>query len=172
MASDTDRIEKQILLRAPLERVWRAISDAGQFGTWFGVEFEDQFAAGTSIGGRIVPTKVDPDVARMQEAYSGTAFDIMVERVEPMRLLSFRWHPYAVEADTDYSKEPTTLITFALEEVAGGVLLTITESGFDRIPLERRAEAFKSNEQGWAIQTTLIEKYLERADRFAQADRQ
>ena len=169
MASDTDRIEKQILLRAPLERVWKAISDAKQFGTWFGVEFDDQFAPGASIGGKIVPTKVDEEVARMQEAYSGTAFDIMVERIEPMSLFSFRWHPYAVETDTDYSKEPTTLVTFALQEVAGGVLLTITESGFDRVPLERRAEAFKSNEQGWAIQTTLIGKYLAQADQELQS---
>jgi uncharacterized protein YndB with AHSA1/START domain len=160
MATDTDRIEKQILLRAPLERVWKAISDAKQFGTWFGVEFDDQFAPGASMGGRIVPTKVDEDVARMQEAYSGTAFDIMIERIEPMTLFSFRWHPYAIEPDTDYAKEPTTLVTFALQEVADGVLLTISESGFDQVPLERRAEAFKSNEEGWAIQTTLIEKYL------------
>jgi uncharacterized protein YndB with AHSA1/START domain len=169
MASDTDRIEKQILLRAPLERVWKAISDAKQFGTWFGVEFDDQFAPGASIGGKIVPTKVDEEVARMQEAYSGTAFDIMVERIEPMSLFSFRWHPYAVETDIDYSKEPTTLVTFALQEVAGGVLLTITESGFDRVPLERRAEAFKSNEQGWVIQTTLIGKYLAQADQELQS---
>jgi uncharacterized protein YndB with AHSA1/START domain len=169
MTTDTDRIEKQILLRAPLERVWKAISDAKQFGTWFGVEFDEQFAPSASIGGRIVPTKVDEEVAKMQEPYSGTAFDIMVERIEPMRLFSFRWHPYAVEPDADYSKEPTTLVTFALQEVADGVLLTITESGFDRIPLKRRAEAFKSNEEGWAIQTTLIEKYLARKDRGLQS---
>jgi hypothetical protein len=98
----------------------------------------------------------------MQEAYSGTAFDITLERIEPMSLFSFRWHPYAVEPDTDYSKEPTTLVTFVLQKVADGVLLTITESGYDQVPLERRAEAFKANEQGWAIQTTLIEKYLAR----------
>jgi uncharacterized protein YndB with AHSA1/START domain len=162
MATDTDRIEKQILLRAPLERVWKAISDARQFGTWFGVEFDEQFAPGASMGGRIVPTKVDQEVAKMQEAYSGTAFDITLERIEPMSLFSFRWHPYAVEPDTDYSKEPTTLVTFVLQKVADGVLLTITESGYDQVPLERRAEAFKANEQGWAIQTTLIEKYLAR----------
>jgi uncharacterized protein YndB with AHSA1/START domain len=160
MTSDTDRIEKQILLRAPLERVWKAISDAKQFGTWFGVEFDDQFAPGARIGGKIVPTKVDEDVARMQEAHSGMAFDTTVERIVPMSLFSIRWHPYAIEPGTDYSREPTTLVEFALQEVTDGVLLTITESGFDQIPLERRAEAFKSNEEGWAIQTTLIEKYL------------
>jgi uncharacterized protein YndB with AHSA1/START domain len=169
MTTDTDRIEKQILLRAPLERVWKAISDAKQFGTWFGVELDEQFAPGASFGGRIVPTKVDEEVAKMQEAYSGMAFDIMVERIEPMRLLSFRWHPYAIEPGADYTKEPTTLVTFALQEVADGVLLTITESGFDRIPLERRAEAFKSNEEGWAIQTTLIEKYLARKGQGLQS---
>jgi uncharacterized protein YndB with AHSA1/START domain len=169
MTTDTDRIEKQILLRAPLERVWKAISDAKQFGTWFGIEFDGQFAPGASIGGRIVPTKVDEGVAKMQEAYSGMAFDTMIERIEPMSLFSFHWHPYAVEPGADYTKEPTTLVTFALDEVADGVLLTITESGFDRIPLERRAEAFKSNEEGWAIQTTLIEKYLARKDQGLQS---
>jgi uncharacterized protein YndB with AHSA1/START domain len=164
MASDTDRIEKQVLLRAPLERVWNAISDAKQFGTWFGIEFDDQFAPGAKISARIVPTKVDAEVARMQEPHSGTPSDIKIERIEPMRLFSFRWHPYAIEPDADYSKEPTTLVEFALQEVADGTLLTITESGFDRVPLARRAEAFESNEHGWAIQTTLIEKYLARTD--------
>lgn len=169
MTSVTDRIEKQVLLRAPLERVWKAISDAKQFGTWFGVEFDAQFAPGATISGKIVPTKVDEEVAKMQKPYAGLACDVMVERIEPMSLLSFRWHPYAVEPGTDYSKEPTTLVTFALQEVADGVLLTITESGFDRVPLDRRAEAFESNEQGWTIQATLIEKYLAGADRGLQS---
>ena len=163
MASDTDRIEKQILLRAPLERVWEAIGDATQFGAWFGVEFDRQFAPGASISGRIVPTKVDAEVAKMQEPHTGVSCDITVERMEPMKLLSFRWHPYAIESGGDYSKEPTTLVTFELEEVREGTRLTITESGFGRIPLSRRAEAFASNEHGWAIQATLIEKYLARA---------
>jgi uncharacterized protein YndB with AHSA1/START domain len=162
MTTTTDRIEKQVLLRAPLERVWKAISDAKQFGTWFGIEFDAQFAPGATISGKIVPTKVDEEVAKMQEAHAGLAFDTMVERIEPMRLFAFRWHPYAIEPGADYSKEPTTLVTFALEEVTDGVLLTITESGFDRIPLDRRAEAFESNEHGWTIQATLIEKYLAR----------
>jgi uncharacterized protein YndB with AHSA1/START domain len=164
MASDTDRIEKKILLRAPVDRVWNAISDAKQFGTWFGVEFDDQFAPGASISGRIVPTKVDAEVARMQEPYTGMACDVTVERIEPMSLFSFRWHPYAIEPGADYSKEPTTLVTFALKKVPEGTRLTISESGFDRVPLARRAEAFASNEQGWAIQSTLIEKYLAQTD--------
>lgn len=160
MTSQTDRIEKKILLRAPLERVWQAVSDAKQFGTWFGVEFDEPFAPDASITGRIVPTKVDAEVAKMQEPHTGMACDITVDRIEPMNLFSFRWHPYAVESDGEYSKERTTLVTFRLEDAPDGTLLTITESGFDRIPLARRAEAFASNEQGWAIQTTLIEKYL------------
>jgi len=162
MTTDTDRIEKQIMLRAPLDRVWRAISDAAEFGTWFGVEFDGQFAPGASVSGRIVPTKVDDRVAKMQEPHSGMACDVKIERIEPMRLFSFRWHPYAVEHDADYSNEPTTLVQFELEKVPEGTRLTITESGFDRIPLARRAEAFASNEEGWTIQTTLIEKYLAR----------
>jgi uncharacterized protein YndB with AHSA1/START domain len=163
MTDTTDRIEKQILLRAPRERVWRAISDAQQFGSWFGVRFDAAFVAGARLTGQITPTTVDAEIAKAQEPYAGMAFDFLVERIEPMHLFSFRWHPYAVERGVDYSQEPTTLVQFVLEEAAGGTLLTITESGFDRIPLTRRAEAFKSNDQGWAAQTMLIEKYLARA---------
>jgi uncharacterized protein YndB with AHSA1/START domain len=156
----TDRIEKKILLRAPRERVWRAISDAKQFGSWFGVAFDAPFAEGARLNAKIVPTTVDAEVAKMQEPYAGKAFEWTVEHVEPMRRISFRWHPYAVEEGIDYSKEPTTLIEFDLADAPGGVLLTITESGFDQIPLERRAKAFKANEGGWEMQTRLIEKYL------------
>jgi len=77
-----------------------------------------------------------------------------------MRKFSFRWHPYAVDPGVDYSKEPTTLIVFELQEISGGTLLTISESGFDQIPLERRAKAFAANDAGWVMQVKLIEKYL------------
>jgi uncharacterized protein YndB with AHSA1/START domain len=156
----TDRIEKRILLRAPRERVWRAISDAKEFGSWFGVAFDGPFTQGARLTGKITPTTVDAEVAKMQEPYAGKAFDFTVERIEPMQRISFRWHPYAVEPGVDYSKEPTTLIEFELAEAAGGILLKISESGFDQIPLARRAKAFKANEGGWEIQTHLIEKYL------------
>jgi uncharacterized protein YndB with AHSA1/START domain len=159
----TDRIEKKVLLRAPLARVWRAISDATEFGSWFGMKLDGPFVPGARLRGMIVPTTVDAEVAKAQQHYEATPFEITVEQVEPERLLSFRWHPYAVERAVDYSAEPTTLIVFALEEMADGVMLTVTESGFDRIPLARRAEAFKANDAGWAIQMTLIEKYLARA---------
>ena len=128
---NTDRIEKKIQLRAPRERVWRAISDAREFGSWFGVAFDGPFAEGTRLTGKIMPTTVDAEVAKMQEPYSGKAFDWTVERIEPMRRISFRWHPFAVEPGVDYSKEATTLIEFELSEAAGGTLLTISESGFD-----------------------------------------
>ena len=160
MAANTDRIEKRALLRAPRERVWGAISDSRQFGSWFGVAFDGPFVAGTRLTARIVPTTVDAEVARSQKPYEGFSFEFSVDRVEPMRLFSFRWHPFALEPGVDYSKEPTTLVVFELEEVSGGTMLTITESGFDRIPIERRAKAFTSNEQGWTAQTKLIEKYL------------
>jgi uncharacterized protein YndB with AHSA1/START domain len=156
----TDRIEKQILLRASRERVWRAVSDAKEFGSWFGVAFDGPFAAGTRVTGRIVPTTVDAEVAKMQEPYAGKAYDWTVERIEPMQRISFRWHPYAVEEGVDYSKEPTTLIEFELVDATGGILLKISESGFDQIPIARRAKAFKANEGGWQMQTRLIEKYL------------
>lgn len=159
MTGDTDRITKTVRLRAPLERVWHAISDAEQFGTWFGAAFAGPFVPGVRLQGRIVPTQVDPEVARMQEPHAGTPFEVLVERVEPMRRLSFRWHPYAADAK-DYSSEPTTLVEFELIPVPDGTQLTITESGFDGIPLERRAKAFASNEQGWSHQIALISKYL------------
>ncbi len=163
MASDTDRIQKRVILRAPLERVWRAVSDSTRFGEWFGVRFDGPFEAGKPMKGTIVPTKADPEVAKTQEPYAGMAFDCTVDRIEPMRFFSFRWHPFAVDPAIDYSKEPTTLVTFELETVPGGTQLTITESGFDAIPASRRAKAFEMNDQGWAAQTRLIEKYLAHA---------
>jgi uncharacterized protein YndB with AHSA1/START domain len=157
---NTDRIEKKVLLHAPCERVWQAISDSARFGSWFGVAFDGPFAAGARLTGRIVPTSVDAEIAKLQKSHEGKPFEFFVDRIEPMRRLSFRWHPSAVEPGVDYSKEPTTLVVFELEKVPGGTLLTISESGFDQIPLERRAKAFAANEGGWAKQTTLIEKYL------------
>lgn len=160
MSSNTDRIEKKVLLRAPRQRVWRAISDAKEFGTWFGVRFDGPFAADRPMIGKIVPTAVDPEVAKLQEPHKGMAFEFAVDRIEPQKLFSFRWHPYAVDSSVDYTNEPSTLVVFELQEVAGGTLLTLTESGFDRIPIERRAKAFAANEGGWTHQLKLIEKYL------------
>ncbi len=156
----TDRIEKKVLLKAPQPRVWSAISDSSQFGSWFGVAFDGPFVAGQSLSGRIVGTTVDPEVAKLQEPFEGQPFGIVVDRIEPMTLFSFRWHPYAVDLNTDYSREPTTLVTFELQEGTDGTLLTITESGFDGIPIERRAEAFRANDGGWTHQSQLIAKYV------------
>lgn len=159
----TDRIEKKILLRALRKRVWRALSDSTEFGTWFGMKFDGPFTPGARLRGTIVGTTVDADVAKAQKEYEGMPFEITVDRIEPERLFSFRWHPGAVERGVDYSQEPTTLIVFTLEEVANGVMLTVTESGFDQIPLARRAKAFEANEQGWGMVVKLIEKYLAQA---------
>jgi len=158
----TDRIEKKILLHAPLQRVWRALTDSTEFGIWFGVKFDGPFQPGASLRGVIVPTTMDPEVAKAQKPHEGTPFQITVEQIEPHRLFSFRWHPFAIESGVDYSAEPTTLVSFTLEEVAGGVMLTVTESGFDQIPLARRAKAFQANDQGWGMQMKLIEAYLVR----------
>lgn len=155
----TDRIVKTTILAAPLDRVWAAISDADRFGAWFGMEFDGPFVAGATLTGRIRPTTVDPDVARLQEPHAGTPVTLAIDRVEPMHAFAFRWHPYAV-GGTDTTHEPTTLVTFELAEVPGGTSLTITESGFDRIPLERRAAAFTANEGGWTHQLRLIARYL------------
>ena len=155
-----DQIEKEVVLRAPLERVWRAISDADEFGLWFGVRFDGPFVAGTSVTGVITPTTVDEDVARAQAPHAGKSDTWQIVAVEPQRRLAFRWHPYAVESGTDYSQEPTTLVEFTLTETNDGVLLRIVESGFDKIPAERRASALEQNAEGWAAQTELVRKYL------------
>jgi uncharacterized protein YndB with AHSA1/START domain len=169
MPTDTDRIQKVTTLRAPLERVWRAVSDATEFGAWFGVAFDGPFVPGQPLRGKVVPTQADAEVAATQAPYAGFPFEITVDRVEPMRLFSFRWHPFAVDPAADYSAEPTTLITFELEAVAGGTRLTITESGFDGVPLARRAKAFQMNEQGWTMQLRLIARYLGAAGASAHA---
>jgi uncharacterized protein YndB with AHSA1/START domain len=160
MPSETDRLQKVTTLRAPLERVWRAISDTREFGAWFGVAFEGPFVPGKPLRGKIVPTQADAEVAAKQAPYAGAMFEIVVDRVEPMKLLSFRWHPFAVDPAVDYSAEPSTLVTFELEAVAGGTKLTITESGFDHVPLARRAKAFEMNSEGWTMQVRLVTRYL------------
>lgn len=156
----SDRIVKRVMLPVPRERVWKAVSDSAQFGTWFGMAFDGPFVAGPPVRARIVPTLVDAEVARLQEPHAGKEFDFQVDRIEPMNRICFRWHPYAVDRSRDYSSEPTTLITFDLEDAPEGTMLTITESGFDAIPLDRRAEAFRANEGGWAMQCELVRKYL------------
>ncbi|MCA1827733.1 MAG: SRPBCC family protein [Myxococcales bacterium] len=160
MPSSTDRIEKKVFLKAPRSRVWKAISDAREFGSWFGVRLDGAFSPGAQIRGKMTPTTVDPEVAKMQKQYEGFAFDFVVDQIEPERLFSFRWHPYAIEPDFDYSREPMTLVVFTLEEVSGGTQLTVTETGFDKLPPSRRAKAFEMNEGGWAAQIRLLGKYV------------
>ena len=157
-----DRIEKRILLKAAKGRVWRALTDATEFGSWFGMKLEGPFATGTAVRGVIVPTTVDAEVAKIQKQYQGTPLELLVERMEPGTLFSFRWHPYAVQPGVDSSKEPTTLVAFTLEEKGAATLLTITESGFEKLPASRRAEAFQRNEGGWSKQMQMIETYLVR----------
>ena len=156
----TDRIEKTVLLRAPLERVWRALSDSTEFGNWFGMRFNAPFAPGATMTAVIVPTTVNREVAKRQKPYEGISFAIKIEQMQAERLFSFRWHPGAVEPGIDYASEPTTLVVFTLEKTRDGVQLTVTESGFDQIPLGRRAKAFSANEGGWALVIKLIEEYL------------
>ncbi len=148
--TSTDRIEKHMVLRAPRARVWRALTIAEQFGAWFRVKVEGEFAAGETIRGRLVIP-----------GYEHVTLEMLVERIEPEHYFSYRWHPYAVDPKADYSAEPTTLVEFRLEEQAGGTALTIIESGFDRIPLSRRAEAFRMNDQGWASQSEKLARYVE-----------
>ena len=155
-----NKIEKKIVLKSTRERVWEAIVDSTRFGTWFGAEFAGPFIADSWISGRIVPTKMDPKVAKLQEPHTGAPIRMFVEQIEPMERFSFRWHPYAIDPSHDYAKEPTTLVTFELAEIDAGVLLTITESGFEQIPIASRAKASVSNEGGWTHQAKLIERYV------------
>src|SRR6266540_1998591 len=136
MDSSTDRIERSILLKAPRSRVWRALSNAEEFGNWFGVAFKGKtFVAGERVQGQIT-----------HPGYEHVVFEVLIERMERERLLSWRWHPYAVDPSIDYSQEPTTLVVFELKEVEGGTLLSVVESGFDSLPPTRRLDAF-SHEQ-------------------------
>ncbi len=146
----TDRIEKQILLRAPRARVWRAIVDKGEFGTWFRVKFPaGKFVAGEKVSGKIT-----------YPGYEHLTMDIQVVEVEPERRLSYRWHPNAVDPNVDFASEPTTLVTFTLEDAEGGTMLTLVESGFEKIPLDRRAEAIRGNDKGWTEQMKNIERHV------------
>jgi uncharacterized protein YndB with AHSA1/START domain len=147
--SAQDRIEKQILLRAPRARVWRALADAEAFGQWFGVKLDGSFAPGVRLRGKIT-----------NPGYEHIPFEITIERVEPERLLSWRWHPYALDLKVDYSAEPTTLVVFELEDAPDGTLLRVVESGFEGIPLSRRLEAYRGNEPGWTTQMKAIERYV------------
>jgi uncharacterized protein YndB with AHSA1/START domain len=146
---DTDRIERTIHIAAPRSRVWRALADAPEFGRWFGVDLQGQrFAPGQRARGRIAAA-----------GYTHLFLDVLVERVEPESLLSWRWHPYAIDPKVDYSREEPTLVTFTLEEAPGGTLLKVTETGFDKVPPERRFEAFRRNDQGWAAQLQNVARH-------------
>lgn len=147
--TSTDRIERQILLRAPRHRVWRALADSAEFGTWFGVKVEGTFAPSAHVRGAIT-----------HPGYEHVVFDITIERMEPERLFSWRWHPHPVEPGVDYSAEPTTLVAFELADAPGGTMLTVVESGFDQVPLARRAQAYRMNGEGWRFQMQAIEKYV------------
>ncbi len=146
----TDEIRKQIELCAPQSRVWRALSDKTEFGAWFGV----RFPAGTFVLGETVSGNIT------YPGYEHLSMDIEIVEVTPERTLAYRWHPYATDPTTDYSSEPTTLVTFTLEATATGTLLTVVESGFDNIPQHRRDEAFRRNDSGWAEQMVNIERHV------------
>ena len=145
----TDRIQKEALIRAPRSRVWRALTDSKEFGAWFRAEFTDPFRQGTTVRGRI-----------LHPGYEHLTFEITISAIEPERLFSFHWHPYAIDPNVDYSKEPMTLVEFTLHDVEGGTLLRVEESGFDAVPIARRAEAFRMNEGGWTEQMKNIQAYM------------
>jgi uncharacterized protein YndB with AHSA1/START domain len=147
--TSTDAITREIVVRAPRARVWRALTDSQEFGRWFRARLSGPFVAGERALGRVA-----------QPGYEHLTFEVFVERMEPERLFSWRWHPYPADPQRDYSQEPTTLVVFELEDVPEGTRVRVTESGFDRIPLERRAEAFRMNAQGWAQQVENLAEHV------------
>ena len=144
-----DCIEKSIELEAPVSRVWRALTDYREFGQWFRVELEGPFVPGQVSRGRIT-----------YPGFEHVIMQVTVQKMEHERLFSYTWHPYAIDPKVDYSHELPTLVEFKLEEIPSGTRLTVTESGFDKIPASRRAEAFRKNESGWAAQLQNIERHV------------
>jgi uncharacterized protein YndB with AHSA1/START domain len=150
MNTSTDRIERKVLIKAPRTRVWRALSDAGEFGDWFGVNFKGKtFVAGKHVQGKIT-----------YPGYEHLTMDVLIERIVPEQLLSWRWHPAAIDPKVDYSQELTTLVEFELRDVDGDTMLTVVESGLDKIPLARRADVFRMNSSGWDEQMENIKKHV------------
>jgi len=147
--SATDRIEKRVVLRATRARVWRAITNAKEFGTWFRMNLDGEFAAGKTMHGNIT-----------HPGYEHVKVEMRVERIQPESYFSYRWHPYAIDTAVDYSAEPMTLVEFMLDDAEDGVAVTIIESGFDKVPLARRAEAFRMNEKGWGGQIKNLERHV------------
>ncbi|MGH7604328.1 MAG: SRPBCC family protein [Gemmatimonadaceae bacterium] len=147
--ADTNVIRKQVVLRAPKSRVWRAISDATEFGHWFGMKLDGPFKAGRTAKGKL-----------SAKGYEHLTLEMTVERIHPEDFFSYRWHPYAIDPKVDYSKEPTTLVEFTLADATDGTTLTIVESGFDKIPASRRDEAFRMNDNGWTSQVKNIERHV------------
>jgi uncharacterized protein YndB with AHSA1/START domain len=148
-ASATDRIEKRIVLSAPVARVWRAVADSREFGTWFQMAFDEPFVEGRTLSARV-----------LVPGYEHVTAEFQIVRIEPERYFAYRWHPYAVDPAYDYSAEPTTLVEFTLEEAGAQTVLTVVESGFDRLPLARRALAHRMNDGGWSGQIRHIEAYV------------
>ena len=146
---EQDRIERQIELKAPLARVWRAVTDHREFGEWFRVNLEGPFVPGQTSRGHIT-----------YPGYEHLKWEAVVQKMEPERLFSFTWHPYAIDPQMDYSKEPSTLVEFRLEPKGEGTLLTISESGFSKLSADRQIEAFRMNDNGWAEQLKNIERHV------------
>ena len=149
MSSSSDRIEREIFLRAPVARVWQALATAREFGTWFGVDLDGEFTPGARLTGRVT-----------HPGYRRLTWEVTIERVETPRTLAWRWHPHVVDAQVDYSSEATTLVEFELEGVEGGTQLRVTESGFDRLPPERRDIAYRGYADGWPAQLQAIQAYV------------
>jgi uncharacterized protein YndB with AHSA1/START domain/predicted choloylglycine hydrolase len=160
MTSQTDRIEKKIVLRCPLGRVWSAISEAKEFGRWMGLSDHGEFVKGTVFTAKMAPTKFNAEFEELQKPFDGLAVKMTIDRIEPPFVFSFRFHPFAIDPNADYSKEPMNQVVFELKEVPAGTTVTMSEMGFDRIPLERRAVAYDVNNRAWGLALKALESYL------------
>jgi len=149
MTTTSDSIQREVFLKAPRARVWKALTDSKQFGEWFGVIIEQPFTPGARVTAKVTHPE-----------YKDVLFDMLIQDVVPEQRFSWRWHPNAIDRTRDYSAEPTTLVVFSLEDAPGGTRLRVTESGFDGVPAERRLDAYRGNTQGWDYQMGAIEKYV------------
>jgi uncharacterized protein YndB with AHSA1/START domain len=147
-ASGLSTVERSTLVRAPRSCVWQALTNIQEFSKWFGVEAEGEFAPGARM--RMIST---------HESYKGVEFFVDVVKMDAPEIFSWRWHPGAKQPGEDNSSEPMTLVEFRLTEVEGGTLVTVVESGFDRLSLARRARVFEDNSKGWQFQLASLTRY-------------
>ena len=145
----TDRIEKSIDLAAPIDRVWRALTDHNEFGAWFGVKLDGPFELNEISTGHIT-----------YPGYEHVKWEAKIVRMEPPKLFAFTWHPYAIDPAVDYSSEPATMVEFELGETLTGTRLIVVETGFEALPPHRQPDCLRMNTSGWEEQLRRIAAHV------------